>query len=220
MVHRDIELCRLTGARIHLLHLSTARQRRAGAGGQGRRAAGHRRGRAAPLQPHRRGAARLRPGVQGQPAAAHRRRRRRARAPGWPTARSTPSPPTTPRTRPRTRSGRSTRRRPGCSGWRRRSACACSAAARHAARRRRRRAVVAAGGDRRGRRPPRPADRRRASRPTSSCSIPTATLGGRAGALGQPQPQHAVRRPDAARPGPPHGARRRADRRSTGWRQR
>ena len=39
MVHRDIELARLTGARIHLLHLSTAAQRRARAGGQGRRAA-------------------------------------------------------------------------------------------------------------------------------------------------------------------------------------
>ena len=37
MVHRDIELCRLTGGRVHLLHLSTAAQRRARAGGQGRR---------------------------------------------------------------------------------------------------------------------------------------------------------------------------------------
>ena len=46
MVHRDIELARLTGARIHLLHLSTAAQRRARPGGQGRRAARHGRGRA------------------------------------------------------------------------------------------------------------------------------------------------------------------------------
>ena len=50
---------------------------------------------------------RLRPGVQGQPAAAHRGRRgRAARAPS-PTAPSTAWPPTTPRTRwrPRRRSG-------------------------------------------------------------------------------------------------------------------
>ena len=72
MVHRDIELCRLTGARVHLLHLSTARQRRAGA----------RRPRPtacrSPPRPRRTTSRltdellrRLRPGVQGQPAAAH-----------------------------------------------------------------------------------------------------------------------------------------------------
>ena len=48
-------------------------------------------------------------------------RRRRGAARAWPTARSTPSPPTTRRTRRRRRSSRSTRRRPGCSASRRRS---------------------------------------------------------------------------------------------------
>ena len=42
----------------------------------------------------------LRRRVQGEPAAAHRRRRRRRARPGWPTAPSTPSPPTTRPTRP------------------------------------------------------------------------------------------------------------------------
>ena len=54
MVQRDIALARLTGARIHFQHLSTARSvelvRAAKAGGL----AGHRRGHAAPLHAHRR----------------------------------------------------------------------------------------------------------------------------------------------------------------------
>ena len=41
----------------------------------------------------------LRPDLQGQPAAAHGRPTSRRCAPGWPTAPSTASPPTTPRTR-------------------------------------------------------------------------------------------------------------------------
>ena len=77
MVHRDIELCRLTGARIHLLHLSTARSvelvRAAKADGLPV---------TAEVTPHHlaltdealRG---VRPGVQGQPAAADGRRHRR-----------------------------------------------------------------------------------------------------------------------------------------------
>ena len=68
---------------------------RAGARGQGRRAAASPPRHAAPLHAHRRVLRRLRPGVQGEPAAAHRRptspRSRRAS----PTAPSTPSPPTT-----------------------------------------------------------------------------------------------------------------------------
>jgi dihydroorotase len=60
---------------------------------------------------------RLRPGVQGEPAAAHRRRRRRG-APGLPTGdrrhRHRPRPPH----RPRRRSAPSTRRRRGCWVWR------------------------------------------------------------------------------------------------------
>ena len=98
-------------------------QRRARPRRQGRRAAGHGRGGAAPLQPDRRAA---------WPATTRRSRSTRRcgppttsprSAPGSPTARSTRSPPTTHRTPARRRSSRSTRRRPGCSGWRRRSAC-------------------------------------------------------------------------------------------------
>ena len=78
MVHRDIELARLTGARIHLLHLSTAGSvelvRAAKADGLPV---------TAEAAPHHFSLtdellARLRPGVQGQPAAAHGRRHRRA----------------------------------------------------------------------------------------------------------------------------------------------
>ena len=85
--------------RVHFLHLSTAGSVELVRGGQGRRPAGHRRGHAAPLHAHRRELRGLRPGVQGEPAAAHRRRRRRGPGRAWPTARSTPSPPTTRRTR-------------------------------------------------------------------------------------------------------------------------
>ena len=57
MVMRDIALARLTGARVHFQHLSTAGSvdlvRAAKAGGP----AGHRRGHPAPLHPHRRRAA-------------------------------------------------------------------------------------------------------------------------------------------------------------------
>ena len=171
MVHRDIELARLTG-RAHPPAAPVDRpQRRARAGRQGRRAGGDGRGRTAPPRPHRRGAARLRPGVQGQPAAAHRRRRRRAAVPDSPTARSTPSPPTTPRTRSRTRSGRSTTPRRACSAWRPRSAspspCSTCRSPTSSPRCRgsRRRSPAS---------PTATACRSRpAARPTSSCSIPT-----------------------------------------------
>ena len=63
----------------------------------------------------------VRPALQGEPAAAHRRATSPRSRPGSPTARSTPSPPTTRPTAPRPRSGRSRRRRPGCSGSRPRS---------------------------------------------------------------------------------------------------
>ena len=120
MVARDIALVRLTGAPVHFLHLSTAGSvelvRRAKAEGL----PGHRRGGAAPHAPHPRRGGRLRPGVQGEPAAAHRRGRGRGRGRACATARSTPSPPTTPRTRPRPRTSPSTRPRRACSGCRRR----------------------------------------------------------------------------------------------------
>ena len=83
MVMRDLALARLTGTRVHFQHLSTARLGRDGAGRQGRRAARHLRGHHAPLHAHPRRVRVVRPRVQGQPAAAHRRRRRRRpRRPG------------------------------------------------------------------------------------------------------------------------------------------
>ena len=57
MVIRDIALARLTGARVHFQHLSTAGSVGMVRGGQGRGAAGHRRGHAAPLHAHPRRAA-------------------------------------------------------------------------------------------------------------------------------------------------------------------
>ena len=99
MVHRDIELARLTGARIHLLHLSTARSvelvRAAKADGLAV---------TAEATPHHlsltdealRGydpVFKVNPPLRTAADI-------EALAAGWPTARSTPSPPTTPRTRP------------------------------------------------------------------------------------------------------------------------
>ena len=55
-------------------------------GGQGGRGAGHRRGHPAPPAAHRRRADRLRPGQQGQPAAAHRGGHQGACGPRWPRA--------------------------------------------------------------------------------------------------------------------------------------
>ena len=104
MVMRDLALCRLTGAPVHFLHLSTAGSvelvRRAKAAGLPV---------TAEATPHHftltdAALRRLRPGVQGQPAAAHREPTSPRCGPAWPTAPSTPSPPTTPPTprRPRT----------------------------------------------------------------------------------------------------------------------
>ena len=117
MVHRDIELCRLTGAPIHLLHLSTARSvelvRAAKADGLPV---------TAEAAPHH---FTLTDTMLGDTTRCSRSTRRCARRrtsprsrPAWPTARSTRSPPITPRTRPRPRKPRSTKPRPGCSAWR------------------------------------------------------------------------------------------------------
>ena len=125
-------------------------------------------------------------------------------APGSPTARSTPSPPTTRRTRPRRRSGRSRRRRRGCSDSRPRSASRARRARtcrsrdvvallswQPAAHRRRRRRATAARSW-----PGEPAnlvrDRPRPRRGWSS------RRGWRAGAATRPTPGA------AHRPGPPH----------------
>ncbi len=171
MVHRDIELSRLTGARIHLLHLSTARSvelvRAAKADGLAV---------TAEVTPHHlaltdealRGydpVFKVNPPLRtaDDVAALHA-----GLADGTIDAIATDHAP-----HPRRGQGTADRRRPAGDarpgdGARRRPR-----RARHAARRRRRRPVVEAGGDRRGRRPPRRRRSRRATRRTSSSSTPT-----------------------------------------------
>ena len=112
MVARDIALAELTGGHVHIAHVSTRRRGRAVRAREGARRAGHRRGDAAPPDAHRRGrrstaaAARSMPAydtdAQGEPAAAHRSDDVEACSRGWPTARSTASPPITRRTPPPT----------------------------------------------------------------------------------------------------------------------
>ena len=75
IVARDCALAREAGARLHVCHVSTARTRsRCCGAAKARGGPGQRRGHPAPPAAHRRGARRLRPRAQGQPAAAHRRR--------------------------------------------------------------------------------------------------------------------------------------------------
>ena len=78
VVARDLAIARLTGGRLHLCHLSSARLGRAGPAGQGRGPPRHRRGHAAPPRVHRRRPRHLRHELQGEPAAAHGRGSRRA----------------------------------------------------------------------------------------------------------------------------------------------
>ena len=219
MVARDLALVRLTGAPMHFLHLSTAGLGRAGPAGQGRGAAGHRRGRPAPLRPHRRRGGRLRPGLQGQPAAAHAPPDVAAVRRGWPTARSTPSPPTTPRTPPRPRTCPSTEAPPGMLGLETALALASPSwlgSERGAGPLRPGRvlrpAELAAGGHRRadGERPaaggtaPTAARSRRAPPPTCACSTPR--RGGRSRPSGWPAAAATPPTPGASWwPGPPHG---------------
>jgi dihydroorotase len=95
MVMRDIALARLTGGRVHFQHLSTRRSVDLVAAAK----------------------------ADGLPvtceATPHHFTLTDARC-AWPTVPSTASPPTTPPTRPRPRSSRSTRPHRGCSAWRRR----------------------------------------------------------------------------------------------------
>ena len=106
---------RVPAARVPRVHRRVGRDRPAGQGpGLGR----HRRGLPAPPAADRRAGRDLRPDLQGQPAAALGRRRRGARGPGWPTAPSTSSPPTTRRTRSRTRTASGRPPRSACSVWR------------------------------------------------------------------------------------------------------
>ena len=74
---RDIALARLTGAARALPAPVDGGLDRDGAGRAGERRAGHGRGHDPPLHAHPRRVRVVRPGVQGEPAAAHRRRRRR-----------------------------------------------------------------------------------------------------------------------------------------------
>ena len=116
MVARDIALVAPDGRARPLPAPVDGGLGRPGPPGQGGRPAGHRRGGAAPHAPDARPGRRLRPGLQGEPAAAHRSGRRRRASPDCATAPSTRSPPTTRRTRPRPRTCPSTRRRRACSG--------------------------------------------------------------------------------------------------------
>ena len=77
IVARDVQLAELTRSRLHVCHVSTAETVDVLRWAKAARHRGDRRGHAAPPAAHRRRAARLRPDVQGQPAAAQRRGRRR-----------------------------------------------------------------------------------------------------------------------------------------------
>ena len=208
---RDIALARLTGGQpVHFLHLSTAGSVAAGAGGQGRRAGGHGRGRAPPLHPHRRRGGRLRPRVQGQPAAADRGRR--GRGEGGPGRRHhrrhrhRPRPP-----RPGGQGAPFDQAPPGMLGLETALALALTELdlpiervlallSWQPAR------IAGLEGDHGG-----PVAE---GRPANLCVIdPAAAWVVEPDAPGQPQPQHALRRPQAHRPGPPHRPAGRAGRR-------
>ena len=202
MVHRDIELARLTGAGSTSC---TCRQRRSVELVRRPRptACRSRPRRRPPPQPHRRTARRLRPVVQGQPAAAHEADMRRG--PGSPTARSMPSPPTMRRTPRRPRSSRSTRRRPGCSASRPRSAWRSPTSTCRSpdvvAALSWKPAAIAGVADEHGR-PIVPAGARQPRRVRSR--VRRGRCSRRAG---EQEPQHALRRRRAPRPGAPHALR-------------
>ena len=121
VIARDCLLAAHVGSRLHVCHVSTAGSveliRQAKAAGWNVTAE------VTPASPaaHRRAGGVVRPGLQGQPTAAHAPPTRTPCAPDWPTARSTSSPPTTRRTRSRTRTASGRPRRSGCSASRRRS---------------------------------------------------------------------------------------------------
>ncbi len=220
MVARDIALAAAAGAPVHFLHLSTAALGRARAAREGRRRRGDRGGGAAPLHAHRRpDRRRLRPGVQGEPAAADPGRRGRGSGQAWPTARSTRSRPTTRPTRPNERTCPSTRRRRGCSASRPPSPSslgelgAADRAGPRAAQLAARRARWARPGQRR--RAGRP-DRRAADRGQPVRHRPGGHLDGRPGGTRKPEPQHALRREAPDRTSTPHRPARRTGRRRRG----
>ena len=120
IVYRDIELARLTGGRLHICHLSSARSvelvRR-----EGGRAPDLGRGHAASPRVHRRGPSHLRHEQEGRIRRSARRRTSTRSVRDSPTARSMRSPLITHRTRWRRRRPSSTGRLPARSGSRRRS---------------------------------------------------------------------------------------------------
>jgi dihydroorotase len=124
MVYRDIELVRITGAPVHILHLSTAGSvelvRRAKADGLPvtAEATPHHISLTDELLAGYSSLYKVNPPLRTMADVDTRFAR------AWPTARSTRSPPTTPHMRPRPRNSPSTRHPPGCSASRRRSACA------------------------------------------------------------------------------------------------
>ena len=214
IVARDLVLAERAGARYHVLHMSTAGAAALVRDGQGARRARDRGGVAAAPLAHRRGVRRLRPRVQDEPAVAHAGRRRRGHRGRWSTARSTPSRPTTRRTRPRPRPFRSRKRRRACSGPRPRSRSRSRSWSRRAsscARVGARAALVAAGARS-------PGSREHggpiaAGRPAHLCVIdPSETWVVDATAAREPLPQLAVRRVEADRPGAAHDLPRRAGR--------
>ncbi len=201
MVMRDLALSRLTGAPIHFLHLSTAasldlvrQAKRAGARVT------------CEVAPHHftltdAAVASYDPVFKVNPPLRPDCRRGRGQGRLWPTARSTPSPPTTPPMPRRTRRRPSTRPPRGCSAWRRRwpwpspsSTCPSSGCWPCF----------------RGNPPPSPGSRLAtagpslpAVRPTCASSIPM-PVGGRRLPPGQPQPQLPLCRADPDRAGAPH----------------
>ena len=121
-VARDLLVAELTGGRLHVAHLSTARALELVRRGEGRRPRGHLRGDAAPPRADRRGGrvVRVLDPHEDESAAARGVRTSRRSSRGSRTARSTRSPRITRRTTTTRRRWTSTRRRSASSGSRRR----------------------------------------------------------------------------------------------------
>ena len=110
IVARNILLSELTGARVHVQHLSSGESVRLVREAKKREREDFRRGDAAPYRPHRRGHRELRHQFQDEPAAARKDRPRGASQPASPTTPSKSSPATTRRTHPTRRKSNSPKR--------------------------------------------------------------------------------------------------------------
>ena len=91
IIARDVLLAEHVGSRLHVCHVSTAGSVEIVRWAKSRGHRRHRRGDAAPPAAHRGPRRDLRPGVQGQPAAAHGAPTSRPSARAWPTGPSTSS---------------------------------------------------------------------------------------------------------------------------------